>query len=107
MSKIDEAITILADLGLPTEQQNKITALCLLALCNLTEEKKWAELDSPLLGITPMMDFAAEKFKERYAPNSRETFRRQSIHQLVDAGLVVRNPTTLLELLTVQILFIK
>jgi len=39
-----------------------------------------------------MMDFFAEKYGKRYAPNTRETVRRQTVHQFVAAALVVPNP---------------
>lgn len=50
------------------------------------------EAEAPLIGITPMMDFALTEYAKKYAPNSRETFRRQTIHQFVAAGLAVYNP---------------
>lgn len=91
-SHIDEALEILKALGMPKEQQNDRTALCLLALLNLTKAKTWAEVEAPLVGITPMMTFAKEQYRRHYAPNTRETFRRYSTHQLCQAGLVVYNP---------------
>lgn len=39
-----------------------------------------------------MMDYFAEHYGKRYAPNSRETVRRQSVHQFLDAGIVLQNP---------------
>lgn len=39
-----------------------------------------------------MMDFAKEYYNKEYAPNTRETFRRFSTHQMVQAGIVVYNP---------------
>ena len=39
-----------------------------------------------------MMTFAKEYYNKIYAPNSRETFRRFSTHQLVQAGIVLYNP---------------
>jgi hypothetical protein len=44
------------------------------------------------MGITPIMDFCRDHYGRQYAPNTRETFRRQTMHQFVDAGLVVPNP---------------
>ena len=38
MSKIEEAQQILHELGLPKQQQNKLSALTLLALAELREE---------------------------------------------------------------------
>lgn len=90
--KIDHAIEILEALGLPRGQQNERSALTLLALLNLQPETPWAEAEAPLMGITPIMDFCRDHYGKRYAPNTRETFRRQSMHQFVDAGLAVPNP---------------
>jgi len=95
MSKIDEALQIITALGLPKEQQNERTALCLLALVNLTPDKSWAEIERPLIGITPMMSFAKQAYGKDYAPNTRETFRRFSTHQMVDAGIALLNPDNL------------
>ena len=92
MSKINETIEILKSLGLPVAQHNERTALCLLAIINLAENQSWNEIQNPLIGITPMMEFAKKVYDKYYAPNSRETFRRFSTHQLVDAGIVVVNP---------------
>jgi hypothetical protein len=39
-----------------------------------------------------MMDFFTHYYGKRYAPNTRETVRRQTIHQFVDTGFVVPNP---------------
>jgi hypothetical protein len=44
------------------------------------------------MGITPMMDFFAKHYGKQYAPNTRETVRRQTIHQFVQAALAVPNP---------------
>ena len=39
-----------------------------------------------------MMDFSRDHYAKGYAPNSRETFRRQTIHQFVAAGIARYNP---------------
>ncbi|MCP5502818.1 MAG: restriction endonuclease [Leptospiraceae bacterium] len=89
---IDDALEILKLLGMPRAQQNERSALCLLALLNLTPGKKWNQSENPLIGITPIMDWVKEHYKKEYAPNTRETFRRQSMHQFVDAGIALYNP---------------
>ena len=89
---VTEANHILISLGFPRAQQNERSALCLLALLNLTPRKKWARSENPLMGITPIMDWAREHYQKEYAPNSRETFRRQTMHQFVDAGIALYNP---------------
>jgi hypothetical protein len=79
-------------LDFPRAQQNERSALCLLALLNLTPDKPWIMVKNPLMGITPIMDWAREYYKKDYAPNTRETVRRQTMHQFVNAGLVLYNP---------------
>jgi BsuBI/PstI restriction endonuclease domain/BsuBI/PstI restriction endonuclease HTH domain len=91
-NKISEALQILGELGMPRAQQNDRSALCLLALLNLGRNRPWGDADNPLMGITPMMDFARDYYGKKYAPNSRETFRRFTMHQLVEAGIALYNP---------------
>ncbi|RJP77045.1 MAG: restriction endonuclease, partial [Desulfobacteraceae bacterium] len=43
---IKEANQILTSLGLPRAQQNDRSALCLLALINLTPQKKWSKAEN-------------------------------------------------------------
>lgn len=89
---IIEATAILVSLGLPCAQQNERSALCLLALLNLTPDKPWSMAEAPLIGITPIMNWAREHYQREYAPNTRETFRRQTIHQFMAAGIALYNP---------------
>ena len=91
-NKIADALQVLENLGMPRAQQNDRSALCLLALLDLKQGKSWSDASSPLVGITPMMEFARDHYGKQYKPNSRETFRRQTIHQLVAAGIVLYNP---------------
>ncbi|MBU0716867.1 MAG: restriction endonuclease [Planctomycetes bacterium] len=92
---VKAALRILIYLGLPRAQQNERSALCLLALLNLTPGKKWSQAENPHIGITPIMDWAREHYDKAYAPNTRETVRRQSMHQFVDAGIALYNPDKL------------
>lgn len=89
---IEAAHQIIISLGLPRAQQNERSALSLLALLNLTPGKPWAKAENPLVGITPIMDWAREHYGKEYAPNTRETFRRQTMHQFCDAGVALYNP---------------
>lgn len=89
---IEAAHQIIISLGLPRAQQNERSALSLLALLNLTPGMPWAKAENPLVGITPIMDWAREHYGKEYAPNTRETFRRQTMHQFCDAGVALYNP---------------
>jgi hypothetical protein len=90
--RLSDALEIIKDLGLPRPQHNDRTALCLLALLNLPLNKNWNEARDPLIGISAIMDWAKKYYDCDYAPNTRETFRRQSMHQMVDAGIALYNP---------------
>ena len=89
---LDASKKIIISLGLPRAQQNDRSAVTLLALLDLTPGKPWKAAENPLVGITPIMDWARKHYEKAYAPNTRETFRRQTIHQFCDAGLAVINP---------------
>ena len=90
--KQEQALAIVKALGLPRAQQNTRSALCLLALCDMTPDKAWSQAQAPYMGITPIMDWAKEHYAANYAPNTRETFRRQTMHQFVAAGIALYNP---------------
>lgn len=90
--EISQALDILGSLGMPRAQLNERSALCLLSLLNLTPNKHWKSAEAPLVGITPMMTFSRTHYKKAYAPNTRETFRRQTMHQFVAAGIALYNP---------------
>lgn len=90
--RIEEAMKILKELGLPKAQQNERSALTLLAITNIKPVKTWKDAEAPLVGITPIMDFSRDYYGKEYAPNTRETFRRSTMHQFVEAGIVVQNP---------------
>src|SRR5712671_2016454 len=44
------------------------------------------------MGITPIMDWIRDHYSKTYKPNTRETVRRQTVHQFVDAGIALYNP---------------
>ncbi len=92
LSKIEDALKILYALGLPREQQNERSALALLALANLRPRMKWSGSEQPLLRVWDIMSFMRDVYAKDYAPNSRETIRRYTLHQFEQARLVNRNP---------------
>ena len=90
--RVTEAREVLKDLGLPKPQTNERSALTLLSVLNLTPERRWVDVEQPMIGITPMMEFMDVHYGKTYAPNTRETIRRQTVHQFVEAGLLQLNP---------------
>lgn len=90
--RIDEALDILAALGFPKQQRQDRSALTLLALLNMQPDAEWLDAHDPLIGINPMLDFMRDNFGKTYAVGSRESVRRQTVHQFLDAGLILINP---------------
>jgi type II restriction enzyme len=101
MNKLIEAKQILEKLGLPKRQQNDRSALTLLALCYLKESDYWKDATKVSMSVVGnkenakyegVMRFIAIHYGKHYAENSRETIRRQTLHQFVQAGIVEHNP---------------
>ena len=86
------AIEILSALGLPKSQINSRSALTLLALANIGPASSISDASCQLVGITPIMSWVFENYSIKYAPNTRETFRRQTMHQFMAAGMLLYNP---------------
>lgn len=92
MSKIEEAQNILKSIGLPPKQYNEGSALTLLALSNIKKEDSWVNAEAVRLRIHDILIFIGENYDKSYAENSRETIRRQVIHQFEQARVVDKNP---------------
>jgi len=92
VGKVEEAQEILRALGLPAAQQNEMSALTFLALTNLREDDRWKKAEPVRCRIHDILIFVREAYGQDYAENTRETVRRQVIHQLEQARVVDRNP---------------
>ena len=90
--KLKEAMAILRATGFGPKQTNEVAGYVLLALLDLGPDDTWDTARKPLLGITPIIDFVARKYRLRYAPNTRETIRDEAVKYFVEEGLLVKNP---------------
>jgi hypothetical protein len=91
-SKIIEARALLRELGFDAERSNERSALVLLALLHLAPEAEWREAEAPMLRTVEIMDWIRTRYGQNYKPNTRETIRRQTLHQFVAVMLVEQNP---------------
>ena len=91
-TRIAEAQSLLTTLGFDRERANERSALVLLALLGLAPDTDWAAAANPLLGTRAIMDWIRDYYGKEYAPNTRETIRRFTLHQFAEALLVVQNP---------------
>jgi hypothetical protein len=90
--KLKDAMTILRAMGFGPRQSNEVAGYVLLAMLDLGPRTDWTEAADPFRGITPIIDFVAEKYRLRYAPNTRETIRDEAVKYFVEEGLLVKNP---------------
>lgn len=95
MSKVGEALDILKELGMPKAQQNERSALTLLALVDIAEDQSWSEARTKITRVHDVLGFVKEKYGKIYAENTRETIRRQTLHQFVQGGIALINPDDL------------
>jgi hypothetical protein len=91
MGKLKEACSLLGILGLPKEQTNDRAGLVLLALARLEEDDSWSQATDRMYTTRQIMDFIDSSYGVSYAPNTRETIRRFTLHQFEQAQLVIRN----------------
>ncbi len=89
---VAEAQTLLKALGFDRERTNERSAHTLLSLLHLRPDDSWSTAESPMLGTRAIMDWIRDEYGVDYKPNTRETIRRQTLHQFVAAGLVEENP---------------
>ena len=93
MASVEEAQEILKALGMPPAQHNQMSGMTLIALCGLTPDAPWsAAKRGPCTVTKGVMDYLKEHYRTKYAPNTRETFRRQVLHQFVQGRIADYNP---------------
>jgi hypothetical protein len=91
--KILEAQKILEAMGLDKPRRNEMAALTLLALAEIKPNGSWVDATKASTTISNgIMAFVSKHYKKTYAANTRETFRRQVLHQFEQAGVVDYNP---------------
>ncbi len=83
---------MLTALGLGPKQSNELAGYVLLAMLDIKPTDDWTAATNPLRGITPIIDFVAKHYRQRYAPNTRETVRDEAVKYFVEFGMLVRNP---------------
>lgn len=91
MTRLDEAKAILEAFGFDRQRSNDRSARTLLALTRIDDSKEWSEASNPLIGVRAILDWSRERLNFPVAENTRETYRRQTLHQFVEVGFVIYN----------------
>lgn len=89
---IEQAQTFLKRLGFDAERRNDRSAQVLLALLGLRPGLDWADSTNELRRTVEIMEWIRAHLGVDYKANTRETIRRQTLHQFVQALLVEQNP---------------
>jgi hypothetical protein len=90
--RVEEAKHLLAALGMPARQQNDNAAYALLAFAGIGPKTPWSLATASRRTPHDVIELAWAQYRKRYAENTRETIRRQAIHQFVQGGILARNP---------------
>lgn len=91
MTRLDEAKEILKAFDFDAGRSNDRSARTLLALAQIDENSTWAEASNKMLGVRAILDWVRVRLGHEVAENTRETYRRQTLHQFRDAGFVIYN----------------
>ena len=88
MSKTEEARAMLRALEVPVKQQNEMCCLTLLALAGIDERTPWADATNEWMRIHDILSFLKNKYDTIYAENTRETIRKNPIHNFRNAAFI-------------------
>lgn len=92
IASVDDCRSLLRNLVLDHERRNKRSALVLLSLLALAPDDSWSDAKAVPLRTVEIMDWIRERYGIAYKPNTRETIRRQTLHQFIQAHLIIENP---------------
>ena len=91
MSKIEDAKKILKEIGMPEQQQTDIAAYSLLTLADIKPKDSWKATKSEWIRIHDVLQFSSRYYGKAYAENTRETIRKNCMHQFREAALIEDN----------------
>lgn len=91
MEKIERAKQFLKSIGMPKQQQTDLAAYTLLTLANISRASNWRLAENNWIRIHDVLAFALSEFGKNYAENTRETIRKNCMHQFREAALIEDN----------------
>ena len=91
MSIHEEARRLLKLFEFDEKRTNDMAARTLLSLLNLREGDTWNQATNNRIGVRGLMDWMRKKLDYQIAENSRETIRREVLHQFVAAAFCEHN----------------
>lgn len=80
MDKVDALKETLNAVGFPSQMQANICVYTILALAGVKKTTPWKNATNEWLRVHDIIVFANKNYYAGYAENSRETFRKQALH---------------------------
>lgn len=91
MTMIEEAKNLLKLFEFDEKRTNDMAARTLLSLLNLREGDTWDQATNNRIGVRGLMDWMRNNLDYQIAENSRETVRREVLHQFVAVAFCEHN----------------
>ncbi len=91
MGKLDEAKDFLQEFGMPEAQKTDIAAYTVLTLADIKPNDNWNAATNNWIRIHDVLRFSSENYNKTYAENTRETIRKNCMHQFREAALIEDN----------------
>lgn len=90
-NNIRKAEQLLKQIGMPPQQQKKLSCLTLLALLGVNKTSDFSEATNQWVRIHELLMFMNSEYKADYKENSRESVRKEAIHHFRNAALIEDN----------------
>lgn len=91
MDKVDALKATLNEVGFPSQMQADVCIYSILALAGIKKATPWKKATNEWMRIHDIIQFANNHYYRGYAENSRETFRKQALHNFRYAAMVEDN----------------
>ena len=91
MRDLNEARSLLQELGMPPKLYNDMSVYTLIAMTDMADRDSWSEATNEYIGINEIIRYLDEKGLRSYAPNTRESIRKHVIKPWRDLALVEDN----------------
>lgn len=91
MDKVDALKATLNEVGFPSQMQADVCIYAILALAGIKKSIQWKNATNEWMRIHDIIQFANNHYYKGYAENSRETFRKQALHNFRNAAMVEDN----------------
>ena len=91
MRELDEVRTLLQELGLPSKLCNDMSVYTFVAMTDMADYNSWGKATNHFIGINEIIIYLQDKGLRFYAPNTRESIRKNVIKPWRELTIVEDN----------------